>query len=255
MADNMTPEYGDDVVLTITAFEDYRLECLTVNGVDVTNDVVDDKYTIVNVNADVIVTASFIPTKEYITLAQAQTTFSCTQGLDFTGIEDLKVYVVSGYDNTTGNVLMTQVEGAVPANTGLFLVGTEGVTYKVPYVTIDAEYENLLKPVTTAQVVPMTDVDYTNFLYSEEYGVNGFYRISGEETVAAGTAYLQLPTSDVTDVEFIGLLFDIETAISSVNGDALAPEGVFDINGRNLPAGQKLTRGIYVINGKKVAVK
>jgi hypothetical protein len=35
----------------------------------------------------------------------------------------------------------------------------------------------------------------------------------------------------------------------------MAPEGVYDIHGRKIPAGQKLTRGIYIINGKKVSIK
>jgi len=254
-ADKTNPEYGDDVVLTIISDEDAELVKLTVDGTDVTASISGGKYTITNVSANVQVVATWNKTKEYIIMAHSQATFSCTQDLDFTGISGLKVYVASGYNKTTGKVLMTQIEGTVPAGTGLFLEGEEGETYKVPYTTSDAYYVSLLKPVVTAQVVPTTEGAYTNFLYGEKEGVKGFYKSSGSGTVAAGKAYLQLPSSAVADIKGVGFEFDDETAISSVKADVVAPEGVYDIKGRKIPAGQKLTRGIYIINGKKVSIK
>ena len=258
IADNLNPEYGDDVVLTILEDEDAELLKLTVDGTDVTASVSAGKYTITNVTANVEVVAIWNKTKEGIYMAHSQATFSCTQDLDFTTVEGLKVYVASGFNKTTGKVLMTQIEGTVPAGTGLFLEGEEGETYKVPYATTcDAYYVSLLKPVVSAQVVPTTEGDgaYTNFLYGEKEGVKGFYKSSGSGTVAAGKAYLQLPSSAVADIKGVGFEFDDETAISSVKADVVAPEGVYDIKGRKIPAGQKLTRGIYVINGKKVSIK
>ena len=254
-ADNLNPEYGDNVVLTILEDEDAELLKLTVDGTDVTASVSAGKYTITNVTANVEVVATWNKTKEFIIMAHSQATFSCTQDLDFTGVEGLKVYVASGYNKSTGKVLMTQIEGKVPAGTGLFLEGEEGETYRVPYTTSDAYYVSLLKPIATAQVVPTTVDGYTNFLYGEKEGVKGFYKSSGSGTVAAGKAYLQLPSSAVADIKGVGFEFDDETAISSVKADVVAPEGVYDIKGRKIPAGQKLTRGIYVINGKKVSIK
>ena len=256
IADNLNPEYGDDVVLTILEDEDAELLKLTVDGTDVTASVSAGKYTITNVTANVEVVAIWNKTKEGIYMAHSQATFSCTQDLDFTTVEGLKVYVASGYNKSSGMVLMTQIEGKVPAGTGLFLEGEEGETYKVPYTTsCDAYYVSLLKPVVTAQVIPTTEGAYTNFLYGEKEGVKGFYKSSGSGTVAAGKAYLQLPSSAVAGIKGVGFEFDDETAISSVKADVVAPEGVYDIKGRKIPAGQKLTRGIYVINGKKVSIK
>ena len=54
------PEYGSDVVLTITPDENYLLKSLTVNGEDVTDKVVEGKYTINDVNGDISVEAEFI---------------------------------------------------------------------------------------------------------------------------------------------------------------------------------------------------
>ena len=59
-ASTLTPLHGEDVVLTITPVQDYLLESLTVNGEDVTEQVVEGKYTIVSVKGDVTVTATFM---------------------------------------------------------------------------------------------------------------------------------------------------------------------------------------------------
>jgi uncharacterized repeat protein (TIGR02543 family) len=58
-ADKMAPEYGDNVVITITEEPNRPLNTLTVNGVDVTADVVDHTYTITNVTGNVTVEATF----------------------------------------------------------------------------------------------------------------------------------------------------------------------------------------------------
>ena len=184
-------------------------------------------------------------------------TFSCSQALDFTGVEGLKAYIASGFDGTT--VLLTRVE-KVPANTGLLLLGTPGATYKVPYAETTAYYSNLLKPVLTATTVAQTDgAGNTNYLLGKqgEPEVIGFYKAKSEgSAVGAQKAYLQLPTGAVgAGVKSVGFYFDDTTAVEEVKSEAAAPEGVFDIHGRKIPAGQKLTRGIYVINGKKVSIK
>ena len=254
-ADNYSPEYGDDVVITIAEDEDRELTSLTVNGNNVTSAIVDGRYTINNVTSNVTVVATFNATKEFIEMAHGQRTFCCTRDLDFSGVTGIKAYIASGYNKTTGQVLLTQVE-SVPANTGLLLLGTEGVTYKVPYTTSDEYYVNLFQPVTEAQTVPATSGGYTNFLYGMVGGNEGFFKSSGEGTVAAGKAYLQLPTSAIPAAgKGIGLLFDdMATAIENVNSES-GNDSVYDLSGRKVNADQKLTRGIYIINGKTVMIK
>ena len=257
-ADNMNPEYGDDVVITVAEDPDRTLTSLTVNGTEVKDDMVGNKYTIENVADNITVVATFASTKEFITLPASSdmATFSCSQALDFTEVEGLKAYIASGFDGTT--VLLTRVE-KVPANTGLLLLGTPGATYKVPYAETTAYYSNLLKPVLTATTVSQTDGGNTNYLLGKqgEPEVIGFYKAKSEgSAVGAQKAYLQLPTGAVgAGVKSVGFYFDDTTAVEEVKSEAAAPEGVFDIHGRKIPAGQKLTRGIYVINGKKVSIK
>ena len=258
-ADNMNPKYQDDVVITIAEDPDRALTSLKVNGEEVKDDMVGNTYTIESVAGNVTVVATFASTKEFITLPASSdmATFSCSQALDFTGVEDLKAYIASGFDGTT--VLLTRVE-KVPANTGLLLLGTPGATYKVPYAETTAYYSNLLKPVLTATTVAQTDgAGNTNYLLGKQGDpeVIGFYKAKSEgSAVGAQKAYLQLPSGAVAaGVKSVGFYFDDTTAVEEVPTEAAVPEGVFDIHGRKIPAGQKLTRGIYIINGKKVSIK
>jgi len=257
-ASTTSPQYEDDVVLTIADDEDYDLVSLTVDGVDVTSQISGGQYTISSVSANVAVVATYNANKAFITMAHAQQTFSCTQPLDFTGVTGLKAYIASGYID--GTVVLTRVD-KVPASTGLFLVGTEGAEYKVPFAASSAFYSNLLKPVLTAQTVPSEADGCTNFLYSEVNGVKGFYKSSGSGTVAAGKAYLQLPTSALSNgVKAVGFIFEgDETGIDATefSGRQL-PTAVYDMAGRKVADtfdAKKLPQGVYIVNGKKIAIK
>ena len=257
-ASTTSPKYEDDVVVTIADNEDYELVSFTVDGVEHKGDLDSEgRYTIANVDANVNVVVTFNAIKAFIHMDHIQQTFSSTQPLDFTDT-DLKAYIANGYNN--GTVLMTRVY-KVPANTGLLIVGTPGQDYKVPFKPNNAFYGNLLKPVTEAQVVPQTSGasgEYTNFLYGEKDGVKGFYKSSGSGLVAAGKAYLQLPTAAVASmVKGINFIFDEETGIEGVKS-AVEPEGVYDMNGRKLGDSfdaKKMPRGVYIVNGKKVVIK
>lgn len=257
-ADNNAPEHGTDVVLTIAEDPDAALATLTVNGIEVTSQIADNKYTISNVSGNVTVAATWNSTKEFITMAHGQATFSCDRDLDFSEVSGLAAYIASGFDRN-GTVLLSKVD-VVPANTGLFLVGTEGATYKVPYVTATSYYVNLLKPVLTAKVVPATEESYTNFLYGENNGVAGFYKASGTGEVAAKKAYLQVPTSMAGSKSCLMIRFtdDEPTGIDRVHIDDVAGKGVYDLNGRRVAdrlEGAHLPSGVYIVKGKKVYVK
>ena len=250
-ASTTSPKYEDNVVLTINTDADYDLISLTVDGVDVTSQITDGQYTIQNVSANVSVVATYNANKAFITMAHAQQTYSCTQALDFTDT-GLKAYIASGYMN--GTVLLTRVD-VVPANTGLFLVGTEGQQYKVPFTTTSNFYVNLLKPVLTAQVIPTTSGEYTNYLSGEVDDVKGFYKSSGSGEVAAKKAYLQLPTAAVSGAR-VSIVFDEETTgiegMTTVSGSA-----VYNMNGLKVADEfnpKRLPKGVYIVGGKKVVV-
>ena len=260
-ADNDNPQYGDNVVLTIANNPDATLASLMVNGDNVTNEIVDNQYTIMNVSGNVSVVVSWNSTKEFITMAHDMAAFSCDKDLDFSDVSGLKAYIATGYDRTTNTVMLTRVL-SVPAETGLLLVGTEGETYKVPYEPSTSFFVNLLQPVLSTQELAETEGKYTNFLYDEKNGVQGFYKSSGSDSVSAKQAYLQLPTSALGDGVYVAMIFnhiaiDDATAIRELQM-ASDDEAVYNLNGtrvsdkRNM---NRLPKGIYIVGGRKVTLK
>ena len=233
-ADNNAPDHGTDVVLTIAEDPDATLATLTVNGIEVTSQIADNKYTISNVSGNVTVAATWNSSKEFITMAHGQATFCCDRDLDFSEVSGLAAYIASGFYRD-GTVLLSKVD-VVPANTGLFLVGTEGATYKVSYATATSYYVNMLKPILTAKVVPATEESYTNFLYGENNGIAGFYKASGTGEVAAKKAYPQVPTSMASAKPCLMIRFtdDELTGIDRVHIDGVPSKAVYDLKGRKV---------------------
>ncbi len=193
-----------------------------------------------------------------IAMAHDRRTFSCAQPLDFTNT-GLKAYVATDYQD--GKETLTRV-ASVPACTGLFLVGTEGETYTVPYTaTPEAIGTNMLKPVLKSQLVPQTEDDYTNYLYGEVDGVIGFHKSSGNGAVTAGKAYLQVPTSAAGEARSVDIVFSDE--MTGIDANRVTPSGtheVYDLQGRKLngqsPAvSGQLKKGMYIVDGKKAVIK
>ena len=250
-ASNLTPKYGESVVITIADDPDRTLVSLVVNGVDVTAQVVDGQYVIQNVNSNVTVEATFKSTKEFITLTGEYATFSCPQDLDFTG-SDLRAYIASGFNKATNQVLLTRVKD-VPAGTGVFLVGQPGETYKIPYSTTSSIYMNFFVANLQKSTVSATTGNFSNYTFGEQAGDPGFYPVSGSTTLLAQTAYLQLPTNFVAAGVKVSVIFE-EDIIDGIEEFRISDEDatIYDLAGRRLHKAQK---GIYIINGKKTLVK
>ncbi len=96
--------------------------------------------------------------------------------LDFAEVDGLKAYIASGFNPTTGNLVLTRVT-EVPAGEGLYITGDEG-TYEIPYKDTNMFYSNLLKGTTNTLTISPTDGDKTNFILAN--GVHGvaFYSLS-----------------------------------------------------------------------------
>lgn len=177
----------------------------------------------------------------------------CSQfDLDFSGVSNLKAYILSGFSPSTGTLVLTPVTH-VPAGTGILLKGAEG-NYDVPCVATDMYYSNLLKGVTTATDIDPTDGEYTNFILSDGAQGVGFYTLTGSEELAANKAYLQLPTASVSLLSrALKLVFEDETTgVNGINVTSSKENNIFyDLHGRRVI---NLTQGLYIINGKKVLI-
>ena len=191
------------------------------------------------------ITVTYTTATQAITPAYAKTTYVTPYKMDFTNVEGLKAYVATEAD--AEGVTMTEVTAAVPENTPLMLKGTAGTTYNVPVAaSATAPTINKLMAGDGTTVFDGTTFDY--LLYSD----GKFYQI-GSGTIATNKAYLHLD-SDPAGARSLDIIFDgaeassISDAIKSVEKN----EGFFDLQGRRV---DQPTKGLYIVNGKKVIVK
>ena len=98
------------------------------------------------------------------------------------------------------------------------------------------------------------DGDYTNFILADgDYGVN-FYILSKTGNISAGKAYLHLPTAELDGAnQARGFAFaNDDTAIKNVRYENDGDGVFYDLQGRRI---ENPTKGLYILNGKKVIIK
>ena len=181
-------------------------------------------------------------------------TFSSIYPLDFTSVDGLTAYRIDG---ASGGTLSTASVGKVPANTGLYVEGsTAGKEYSVPTTVAAVSVgTNWLKPGTGA-TVPQTDgVGNTNFILTTNKGASAtpkFFKVSSAgNTVAAGKAYLQIPSKNVGAHEYFWFE-DETTGIEAAKASQKMNGEFFNLAGQRVA---QPTKGLYVVNGKKVIMK
>ena len=165
--------------------------------------------------------------------------------LDFSGT-GLTAYTATCAGST---VTLTPVEN-VPANTGVVLKGAEG-NYNIPVIASSSTAKGDLKGSATDAKAYDTDYNYY-YLALNGSGNAQFKRLASAGSIAAGKAYLQLPYS--AGARDLSVVFEDEaTAISSVqlSKDMMQNE-YFDLQGRRVA---QPTKGLYIVNGKKVVIK
>jgi len=135
----------------------------------------------------------------------------------------------------------------VPANTGVLLYAEGGATATVPYASEgDATDDNLFVAGEGAAVAS-TDGDYANYILNNGSNGMGFYKAAGQ-TVATDKAYIHIPTA-VSVKGFIALPGADQTSVKAIETASQQPRAIYNLAGQRV---QKATRGIYVVNGKKV---
>ena len=106
---------------------------------------------------------------------------------------------------------------------------------------------NSLKGVATAAGLTAADPSTTFVLNNGTKGV-GFYRLQSGKTLGVGKAYLTY--DGALAPEFLG--FGDVTAIRGIENGQLTIDNYYDLQGRRVA---QPTKGLYIVNGKKVVIK
>ena len=219
--------------------------------------------------------ASNVGSSENIKIGSSgKKSFISSYDLDFTSVDGLRAYTVTGYSK--GTIWLTQVK-KVPANTALYLDGTANTTYPVPSVAIQSSYINMLKgdaANNTALTMTSTvdEINYTNCVLQGGH----FTPLSADEpNFPKGVCYLPIPTSYITassrgeagniisseieESEVISIMLssiggenDGATSIRSI-GEVQTDDAWYNLKGQRIDTPTK--KGLYIKNGKKVVVK
>ena len=158
-------------------------------------------------------------------------------------------------ENGTGVITMKKItDGIIPAQTGVVIRGAEG-TY-----TFESSDEqgatktegNLMVGYAGVEKSLVTlDKAYATYVLTVQNEKAGFYKKNANFNVYNNKAYLKVPNTQGA-VMSIRLRFDNEgtTDIIEVPTEVLNMNGtIYDLSGRRV---EKATKGVYIINGKKV---
>jgi hypothetical protein len=191
--------------------------------------------------------------------------------LDFTGVDGLTAYIVTGYNSNGNTILVTPVK-KVSVNTPLYLKGEKNEYTGVPSTAQEMVYVNMLRgSATSTSNVLAVDGDFTTWTLSRGTGIWGPYG-SDNPNFPKGKSYLPVPTSyivasrgyvnsDVTEVE----AEVIYVKLGGLNGEDDETTGIrelmndgesevwYNLKGQRIDTPTK--KGLYIKNGKKVVVK
>ena len=192
---------------------------------------------------------------EPVTISAAKyATFCSPYKLDYSGT-DVKAYMAK---STGSSVKLTEVEdGIVPANAGVVLYSETANTYNIPVTSAagsdyDAENNELVGINVRTSVAADGGDGKTNYILSNEDAGVGFYKATTAGAyLAAHRAYLS--TGAAASRSFLG--FDDETTgIETINANRETVSGVqeyYNLNGQRVTTP---TKGLYIVNGKKVII-
>lgn len=181
--------------------------------------------------------------------------------------KDIKAYIATSVEED--RLKLTQVTGVLPANTGVIVRAKEGTYTFAKSEDVPANVESNMLSGTATDTYITAESGYRYYVLAQKEGMVGMFRpklTDGRFLNNANKAYLALESSDLgifddeTNTEDEGgqlsnrLRFDFggSTGIDNSvirNHDS---EIIFDLSGRRV---EKMEKGIYIVNGKKVVIK
>ena len=178
-------------------------------------------------------------------------TYASNFDLDFTDVDDLNAFIAKEVDDEVKLI----PKNKIPSGTGILLHATDGggKEYTVPTTTetTDDVSNNLFVRGTGAAVTTSGGGSFKNYILNVVNNKLGFYQANGK-TVATNRAYLH--TDVAAPAGAIELVFDDEetTGIANVSVKNTTSSEYFNLAGQRVA---QPTKGLYIVNGKKVVIK
>ena len=168
--------------------------------------------------------------------------------LDFSSLsEDLTAYTATCTEST---VTLTKVS-TVPAGTGVVLKGA-AKNYDIPVIaSSETDKGHLLGSATEATAYNAYD-GYTLYMLKMVNEKAQFVPMTSG-SLAAGKAYLKIASGNSSLARSLNVVFaDETTGIQTVQGEGVAVNGYYNLSGQRV---NQPTKGLYIVNGKKIIVK
>ncbi len=158
--------------------------------------------------------------------------------------EGVSAYIVSAASETSATLTEVSV---IPANTPVIIYKDVDTDTEVTFEATEDDADDVSANKLTYSDKAVT-ADGSQYILANNESVVGFYKASG--TIAARKAYL----TQAAGANFISINFNGEaTGISEVqSAEGRVQSGVYNIAGQRVA---QPTKGLYIVNGKKVVVK
>jgi len=187
------------------------------------------------------------------------TTFSCNRALDLSTVNNA-YYVAS---NPTESVKLVQTTGTVPAGVGLVLYGEQDAEINIPVAetaSATAISGNLLVGCPNGASLTKDNTPGYGNVYvlvntntqAEFQNVKDWLDKNNTLTIPAGKAYLQATGSGSGAPSFSIELGDETTGIMETVRETTTNNQYYTLDGRRVA---QPTKGLYIVNGKKVIIK
>ena len=209
---------------------------------------------------EVKITVATAPAIDYTVPSSGWGSFCSAYKLDLSNdATEIEAYAVTDFDAEAGTVTFTKATGVVPAKTPLIIKGEAGAK-KIAVDQTEATGTAVAGNLLTGYLSPTYyDGDRTT---NTVFGLSGgnFHKLTAG-TIPANRAVLSMSTEEANKVganegRFV-FLFDEEnggaTSIDAVSTKTFDLQGdFFDLSGRRVA---NPTKGLYIVNGKKVVIK
>lgn len=185
--------------------------------------------------------------KPTVTLAASGYATYCSEyPLDLSTLDTdvVRAWYVSAVNDT--EVTFSEITGSIAGGTPFILYGTPSTAVQLDFASnASALTGNKLVGTLAPTWVATTVGNITNYGLS-----NGQFVKINSGVVKANKAYLPVASSNAR----LNIVFDSEsTGINTVENSAMVlDEGVYNLNGQRV---EQPTRGLYIVNGKKVVLK